>query len=249
MDAVQAYPGVTKVLCVSGCIPGEQAFWTSLTSDPVAFFTLALAAFTLVLAVSTVGLWKATWNAAHLSEVQHIRSNRAFVYLHRFEHITVTEGGVNSMRVTAFFKNSGNTPTKNALISVEVAQFDGEIPDDFAYPLTKPATVAFIGPDAEIAAPYIDIPMAQVGQIANGVLRSYIYGNVHYRDVFKGTYDHTTEFCFKFDATVSHAGGWWVGFIPYGPRNRSDDDSRSIVHPKGVWGSFLAGIRDISGKH
>jgi hypothetical protein len=76
----------------------DKPFWEKTTTDPVAYFTLWLVAFTGVLAVSTIGLWGATWyiGAKQSREMKIIQ--RAYI-------------SAGPGRIRPFKKRSTATPT------------------------------------------------------------------------------------------------------------------------------------------
>lgn len=228
---------ILNVLCIAGCTPDEHNVFYKLFTDPVAFFTMVLAFFTVL-------LWRATWKATKLAEEQHVRSNRAFAYLARFDHYLLADGG---LRVVPIFKNSGLSPTRNALISIDSREIGGDLPSDFDYAISTVATVAFIGPGAKVAGQSFTVGSDVVARVLAGQSNYFIWGNITYRDIFKRTEPHATEFCFRM-TVINANGGYFFGFSPYGGRNRSDTDTRLIEHPTNVWSSFMAGVLDIRRK-
>ena len=64
----QQYQANAGAECCASQKPPFGSWWEWTTHDPVAFYTSLLAGFTLLLAVSTVGLWIATWLAARRAE-------------------------------------------------------------------------------------------------------------------------------------------------------------------------------------
>jgi hypothetical protein len=170
-----------------------------------------IAAFTIVLALSTIWLWLstkdaavATQRAARVSEDALTKLERAFV---SFSTKTVALSDpitnvIHTYRITMEVKNSGHTPTKGYYSHASWDGFLGDIPKDFTYPdkgvsgeEPKPNVPGFIGPGENVSSGRLFIPIAFMEAARQGHIRLYVWGWAEYDDVFVGTPPHRTEFC------------------------------------------------------
>jgi hypothetical protein len=63
----------------------SETFWQRTVTDPTAFFTLWVAIFTAFLAVSTIGLWLATYRQARLGREEFAATHRPEIIVHSIE--------------------------------------------------------------------------------------------------------------------------------------------------------------------
>lgn len=184
-----------------------------------AIATIVIAVFTVALALSTRKLGKmaveqdermhesilVSKNAMKLSEAALIASERAFVFptgsLQGFWERNV-ETNTYNWRFRIEWRNSGDTPTKNMTMHIESSLKDNVLPNgfDFKYPTTKigkglipPNTTGLSGITPQPPEPAItpeDILEVQAGR-----KWLYIYGWAKYFDVFPGTPERITRFC------------------------------------------------------
>ena len=91
-----------------------QSFWQRTISDPVAFFALCTAAFTGVLGLSTIALWRATGRAAKIAERTLGEIERPWLFI---EGATVTRRELpgqslvpNNWFISFRCRNVGRTP-------------------------------------------------------------------------------------------------------------------------------------------
>lgn len=229
--------------------PPHEGFWERTTTDPVA-------AFTLVLAVATLGLWYFTWrmwrttrNAVLDAARQHAVSNRAFVYLRNLATVAfcdLKEGRseLSDWRITLEWKNSGNTPAKNGMVSLDWNITEGALPADFQYSYSNPVQIIFVGPQAKISCGTIDVPNAELTKVAQGTQRIFIWGCIQYRDIFPKSRAHHTKFCVEVQVR-DDSGGRTMAFVPFGPHNESDEDERAVKWPQDMLSSVVASVADV----
>jgi hypothetical protein len=154
-----------------------------------------IAAFTAVLAVSTIGLWLATirlWRAGEtqrlLAEDTAERQLRAYV--------SVESGGNGRQRKGYRFDfrpvltNNGLTPAEDVQILSNVGLAPIIIPDGFDYSLGAGPnpSVTTMGPRqgrTHTAVFHRNLSIAEMRKIVKGEWGFHVYGTVSYRDIFK----------------------------------------------------------------
>lgn len=106
-----------------------ESLWERTTKDPTAFFTFWVAAFTFVLATSTIGLWietsragrrQSSDNAASVAETRRIGEAqvRAYVDITQVRVILLMPQAVGAGETTlvkVLAKNTGQSPARNFL--------------------------------------------------------------------------------------------------------------------------------------
>ena len=118
--------------CEHGCgyTENERGFLQKLWTDPVAMFTM-------VLALSTIGLWIVTFIAARNARRGLTEIERAFVFMDRFNiavQLDINTKLHRSWSFTPVWKNSGTTPTKRMYCHVSINVFDEDIPPNYLFP-------------------------------------------------------------------------------------------------------------------
>jgi len=217
--------------------PSGETFWQRATTDPVAFFTLWLTVFTAVLAISTIGLWVVTWRASvaqardmdrsiDLSERSLVSNRRAFVFASGLESRWIVERNVGRpdryhWRLQVVWHNSGETPTKRLRQSTQCVLRDSLLGDNEVLPEghLSPGS-GLLGPKASSCGgltPQLPNPALSPEDIAlviRGDKFLYIHGWIRYSDVFPGTPEHVTKFCWRvmpvgapFDFLPDHPSG------------------------------------------
>ncbi|TYL94098.1 hypothetical protein FXB40_19935 [Bradyrhizobium rifense] len=202
----------------------KNGFWEKAGEDPVAYFTLWLVGFTGVLAVSTIGLWIVTWRASkaqgrdmkasidaskRAADIAHdamIAGERAFVFatgvLAYWEIHKPT--GQYHWRFRPNWENSGDTPTKNMTMHSECLLVPSQIMPgfNFDYPTNEIGT-ALLPPKTKAGGgmvprfPAAAITPSDIVEIQNGQKLLYFWGWARYYDVFPGTPQHITRFCWR----------------------------------------------------
>lgn len=159
-----------------------------------------------------------------------IHSNRAYVHtstinIDRF----VDQHGTSRWRIEPVWENTGNTPTRDMTNYISFEPMTPEMPITFDFPdivtdvQGRPAKM-LIGPkhirygQAQIIEP--DHALAS----RLGALKIYLWGWADYKDVFKMTGRHRTEFCYE----IAVEGG----FIP-----------RTSKYAQSLCGSIMQQIR------
>jgi hypothetical protein len=209
-------------------------------------FTDPVALFTVVLAASTILLWRETKRLAEGAEEQHAIVNRAFVYLdgfnielstlaHATDEVEIPEklkGREPALHVTRLavqprWKNSGNTPTKNLTIRVNWKPPGGEL-DENHYVFVGKEHKMFLGPSGIEGSQFIEMGNEINDLIDDGkggfqgpLPKLFVWGRADYEDVF-GKH-HFTQWCYQFRPERHDGKNLRVGLIQWGPYNGTDE--------------------------
>jgi hypothetical protein len=140
---------------------------------------------------------KVSADAARDTAIAAFASNRAFVYA--TPYWTNTEDGGTFFGVS--WTNGGNSSTKNLRTRIDYELVDGELPNDFSFPdKADPIGTGFLAPKQMLMGPRIPqrqpLASVDVDQILNGTKRLYFFGWAKYFDMFPGTPERITTFCF-----------------------------------------------------
>jgi hypothetical protein len=175
-----------------------KSFWEKTTSDPVA-------AFTLVLAISTIGLWVATLGLYIGGERHSERQLRAYI-------VAALQADVENFNVDAHptavlgFVNAGQTPAYDVkvLTSTAVAKFPLEHPPEPPGEMGAGDSVGVVGPKGTFHTRHrSDDPVtpSERQAVIKGSAAFYVYGEIFYRDAF-GRQRHT-RFCLFYQGDVA----------------------------------------------
>ena len=159
----------------------------------------------VIIAAFTGTLWVATSRQAELTKEALVADKRAFVFLTGFNQTWLYDVASDQYhwRFRPNLRNSGDTPTKQMTMYVECEIRNTSLPPNYPFNYqsfnvaggTIPPKFELQGglaphpPDSGVTPQ--DIIDSQLG-------RKYIYiwGWVKYRDVFPGTEEHITRYCF-----------------------------------------------------
>jgi hypothetical protein len=124
--------------------------------------------------------------------------------------------------VVGFWKNSANTPSRNASCSITWTERAGELPEDFPYQLPDFENV-FLPPGVEIGDPRVmKWPSDIYPRVGGGQTNLYFWGRINYEDVFGDTARHT-RFCYRLMVRPGqNAGNWMTTIQQYGPHNGTE---------------------------
>jgi hypothetical protein len=202
------------------------------------------AAFTIVLAISTIMLWTSTRNVAiagrntaKIAERALTELERAFVFPKEINVATrrrpsamgvsavMIPGSIHTYVLSLTWENGGNTPARRMLINFNCRSFPGEIPDDFDFPDADPPEHVVLGPKAILQGARMNLSETNIADAATGILRWYIWGWTDYDDVFEGTRRHRTEACYRVNVERDRMSGEiLLGFSIYGRFNGADEE-------------------------
>lgn len=172
----------------------------------IAVVTTVLAFGTGLLAAYTFNLWRSTGDLVKGAEDTAVRQLRAYVsFIGVRPEISPTQTPqVYEWRLRPIMKNSGQTPTANLRIYVDVVVSNIPMPKGFDFSqINHDAAFGHMGPNSDSAAPAgphptqpaisaNDVVLHQIGQ-----KYIYLWGWVRYADVFDATRAHVTRFCWQ----------------------------------------------------
>jgi len=189
-----------------------ESFWQRATEDPTAFFTLWIAIFTFVLAVSTIGLWTVTWLAGRRQVKDTKILQRAYVTVEPLGIVKLVEG----KRVIGHvgIKNAGNLPAENVGWFIGFKKSGNAKETDF--PLKDPQGKIVIAPKVtaprgsgdslaikDLSAAAENKPRPDRAQ--EKALFLYVWGIVRYDDGF--TKGRETKFCHRYNWKIREDDG------------------------------------------
>jgi hypothetical protein len=210
--------------------------------DIAALATVAIAGFTIVLAIATVRLWR-------VSERSLTDLERAFVFIDGFNVELTTLPDVRGvdelsdlpeirrpeLHVTRFaaqprWKNGGNTPTRNMTIEVDWRGPGLPLAHDFNYTSRWPRERFFLGPQAIEISNAIEMPGANaLINDGHGPIdpwfepMMFIWGRADYEDIFG--HHHFTQWCYRLRFEAHDRRRLRAQFIQWGEYNRTDETS------------------------
>jgi hypothetical protein len=148
-----------------------------------------IAAFTIVLAWSTIGLWSETKRSVRVAERAMTVLERAYVF---FEDTKREKGPGITGRYAVIFRNHGKTPAiaKSRRIACD---YRDEPPDPTEPPKHAFPRGAIIGADDLWRRGIIEVTDDMIEQWQKGSGRIFLYGELIYLDIFNN--EHRTWFC------------------------------------------------------
>jgi hypothetical protein len=159
---------------------------------------VVLALCLLMLALATRNAARAGQAAAGIAEQALMRLHRAFVFPRDFAAVgVVAQPSGPAIRVRFKWHNSGGTPARGVKAQVGWDHWQGEIPGGFAFPGYGGGVFGgtYIAPSSDLPSPTIDIDVAIIEATRVGQIRTFLWGEVTYEDVFAAT--HVTRFCWE----------------------------------------------------
>jgi hypothetical protein len=172
-------------------------------------------AFTIVLAISTIGLWLATnklWDAARNqfthSEETAKRQLRAYINMTNC-HLEYLTSFSQRLEAYVVFTNSGQTPAYSVRNSgnFAISRTGEEVFNNLPAQRESSSTVGRDGSvNKKLIAPRL-LTQADYSGLGNGSLTLWVYGRLTYKDAFGG--DHFTNYRMLIggDVGISPSGG------------------------------------------
>lgn len=161
----------------SGQDKPAKSLWQQMTSDPVAVLTLGIVALTLILAVSTAGLWIMAIRTAR-------RQLRAYMAVDSARATQLGRGLV----VTLEFVNSGQTPAYGVYVLSETGIHAKQALLPWGWWLRwslQKTDKRVIGPAVRHHhTKIIEGTADEIAALRNGDQRGFIWGRLKYRDAF-----------------------------------------------------------------
>jgi len=174
---------------------------------------------TIIIAAFTGTLWIATSRQAQLTEETLIADKRAFIFADNYMQFWELDATTNlhNWRFRPHWRNTGSTPTRRLTMHVECEVRNTMLPEGYAFTYDrtqigkgiippKGEMLGGIAPQAAAITPQ-DILDSQAGRKF-----IYLWGWAKYVDVFPGTPEHITHFCWLITVT-----GVPTTFVPNTP--------------------------------
>jgi hypothetical protein len=191
-------------------------------------------------ACTTQKLWNESATANHLSKINAIAAQRAYV------HFSPSFGAAGSVdprhfeRVAGWFfqvpmENYGLTPTRRMRQHVSWTPSETTLPDSFAYPDTgdQILTHVLLAPRQQLSTTRFLFDSDLLQRTRNGTAHAYVYGWLSYHDVFAGTPEHITKFCYEVrflnDPFSRTNLAFETNLCPH--HNCADEDCNEEAHP------------------
>jgi len=162
---------------------------------------------TLIIAIFTFTLWRATSTQARLTREALIADKRAFVFAESFSPLWEPGqvAGYFSARFVPLWKNSGDTPTRKLRIYTGCELRNSPLPANFDFTVTSVAPGGgLLGPKVSATGgvapfpPAAAITASDLHDIQNGT--KFLYrGWAKYFDGFPGTPERVTRFCWAME--------------------------------------------------
>src|SRR5260221_3514414 len=159
---------------------------------------------TFIIAAFTGTLWIATTRQAELTKEALIADKRAFIFTNSLNGFWEQDPstGLYNWRFRALWQNSGDTPTRHMVMHVACELRNAMLPPgfNFNYPTTQTGT-AMLAPKSSsyggIApmSPAAAITRQDILDVQQGRKFLYLWAWARYFDVFPGTPQHITRFC------------------------------------------------------
>jgi hypothetical protein len=189
------------------------------------YLTGALVFMTTCLAIYTARLWNATKGlgndardtaarqagetqeslrisrkSADVAEQALVRTERAFVYpqdIRATSYIKQADQPIE-WSFEVMWVNSGKSPTRDLRLGVSGHLRQADLPEDNSFRIPDDNVVkALIGPGATVGSDWFHVPGGRLRSVQEGTWFLYVWGCARYRDVFDGTPEHVTKFCYK----------------------------------------------------
>ena len=166
----------------------SESFWQRTLTDPVAFFTLWIAAFTAVLGFSTIGLLRATSRSANISE-------RALTVLERPYVFFLDVDRIGKFAYQIAYRNYGKAPAIVASVRYGVQRAPHPPNPKEGGKLQVLPSGAVIGPGEPWTRGQINMMAGMVLPLPEGDW--FLHGHIIYRDLFGNEWQ--TWFCRRFN--------------------------------------------------
>jgi hypothetical protein len=220
VDAIQAFIQEYK----TNNQQSTRVQWISLW---VAVFTASVVfAYTAV----TYSLLGTSQEANRINREALISVQRAFVSLKSIQayYVPDTQGNITTWDFQGEWENSGTTHTQTLRQHSNYWLDDKPLPNDYAFPDVGPGndTISFIAPKATVLTGVMSIPSDALREVQAGKYHLYFWGWTAYRDIFRDSKTHLTEYCRKvgpINGDVTKGGGMRFIYAYCGSHNCVDE--------------------------
>jgi hypothetical protein len=186
-----------------------QKKWKNMTlaNKLMVSFTGVIALCTVIYAVVAYFQWTALIESNKINRDALESVQRAYVNFSTAVETTIVldpyTHKANTWKFTVPMENSGVTPTRRMIAHADQWNNHDRLPDDFTYPDTGNLAPQLIplGPKGKTGLGPISITPDVIEALESvptgGSWHLYFYGWAKYRDVFPGTPEHITKFCYE----------------------------------------------------
>ena len=179
---------------------------------------------------------EAARDSADTARLSMIATDRAYVHHDGTKYISHLDRQTSKIfwRIRPLWRNRGNTPTRNLWIYTRYELRDTELPDNFPFEITPDFVprLTLISPDGCIEGAFFNIFGDDLLAVSKGQKHLYVWGIARYHDVFPGTPERITKFCYFVAGTAgdplsaydAKANVFELFFIAYHRHNCADED-------------------------
>jgi hypothetical protein len=179
--------------------------------------------FTVMLFGATYALWRSTRDLVRGAERTAERQLRAYATVETINATEITVAGRVMWHFQPIWKNGGRTPARRLFVACNCEVLEGDLPDDFNFPVTNTQGPTILGPQLTMFGGGARISKADLDRVAVRHRRAFVWGWAEYSDMFNLSLRHRTEFCWELtiEITGSKIG---IGMGQHPKYNNIDDD-------------------------
>jgi hypothetical protein len=159
---------------------------------------------TLAVGIATIATVIVYAVQAYLMRSAIVHSNRCYIALSgvNIDQIPDANQQTTGVLVTVRWENGGNTPTRNMMNRVNWEMRLDSLPSDFDFPDLQSETgespaIVVLGPKQNMGGQSFFVSAHHLIALRAKYARLYCWGYASYRDVFRLSTLHKTEFCFE----------------------------------------------------
>jgi len=160
---------------------------------------------------------------AQFAHASYISTHRAFVSVTKLDVQLAYSPSDPKLFVGWTFapivQNSGPTPTRSLKLLVGVQPTGDSIglPDPEVALTNHTPTKMVVGPRTSVMLPVssssdLSVASDMIQKVASGKTNAFVFGTVHYNDVFERALRHITKYCFQIDAHGDGSPSTKVGY-------------------------------------
>ena len=179
-------------------------------------FRVEIATIIIVFVYTSVAFWQGCSSqksaetagkaaiAAKEANTSLISSQRAFLFAAPYEVYAPkvpVKSANDHWNLQFWWENNGSTPARFVTTHLNWEYRDGPLPDNFDFPdRWQPSSKninapTYVSPKGRLGVPGLVVPQFVINGIRLQHRHFYIWGWVHYKDIFPGTPEHVTKLC------------------------------------------------------
>jgi hypothetical protein len=164
---------------------------------------------------------KAAQDALDHARTSAQKELRAYVM---FEELSIQWASDHSGTVQCMWKNTGLTPTRRAIVQVNLRINQAPLPDDFDWADIDDEPTGKIALGSGQQLPVFTVARLTRNSILSGILKINVWGWIEYSDVFENTPRHRTEFACELKVLGGNSVQPQYVWEGVGPFNGADED-------------------------